>query len=256
MINLKKIERNFLSNLKSLDEINSFGDDLTNLTLEFLSDLESQNNESEGFLPYKEKLSRTIEQIEQIKSNNPDIKKKYEIIFNQSVVLIVSSFEIFISELIVELANNVPEILKWKDKEKMLIDPTDYYYSNLNFGQIVFKHLKSKFIFSDIKSVLDFFDQYVEKKLNIKKIKDDLILFQSIRNIIVHNLSKIDENFIKRLLNTKYKNKHECNINSKINLKKTDYDKAKKAYSNFVSEIMKVCREKICESLGEELIIE
>ena len=169
MLNLDKEIKNFLKNLEDIDEINKFGDTLTDLTIDLLEDLKLQNNDFDGFIPYKNKLENVIKQITEIKHENPYIKKKYEIIFNQSIVLIVSSFEIFLGELIVNIANNFPEIIDWKDKERIFIDPKDYNYASLDYGQIVLKYLKQKYSLQDLQSIKRLFGGYfhIERSMTV-----------------------------------------------------------------------------------------
>lgn len=253
MLNINKEIDNFSKNLGAIDEINKFGDTLTDLTITLLEDLRQQNEEYNGFIPYKQKLDNVIEQIKGIKHTDP-LKKKYEIIFNQSIVLIISSFEIFLGEFIINISNNFPEIINWKEKEKIPIDPKDYNYASLNYGQIVLKYLKQKYSLQDIQSIKRLLEEYFYVEKSMEESLDELIFYQAARNVIVHNLAKVDESFIRQIQKTKYRERYSSS-GHKLELRKKDYDNVKKIYTKVVKNIKDEIYEYVEDKYGSELII-
>lgn len=246
MININKIRKNFSYNLNEIDKINKLGNDVIELTVDLLLSLKEQNEQLTAFVPYKEKLDNTISQIRNLKTHKI-VADKYQVIFNQSVVLIISTFEIFLSEFVTEVANNMSEMIKWNEKEKISINPTDYYYTDISFGRIVLKHIKQKYSFQDIQSIRRLIKDYFGFEINIPKDDlDDLIFYQAARNAIVHNLSQVDEEFRNQIRTTKYYIKYVAHEH-KLQLKKYHYDNAKESYKKLFEKILDGFRQKVLE---------
>ena len=254
MINFKKIKDNLSHNIEGVDQLNELGDDVINLSIDFLTDLEKQNTELTGFTPYKTKLSNTINQIKCLKQH-PYLSKKYEIIFNQSIVLIISSFETFLGELIVEISNKLPQLINWNLKEKISVDPRDFNYSQPNFGKMVLKHIKQRHSLQDINSVSEMLNNYLSITID-KKNLNELIFYQAVRNIIVHNLSKVDEVFLHQIAKTKYHNKYSTMNDSTIKLKKNDYKRAKDIFLSLADNIIEELKKKIINQYDYDIITE
>lgn len=168
--------------------------------------------------------------------------------------MIVSSFEVFINELIVRIANDLPQIISWDEKEKISINPLDCNYSQLNFGKIVLKHIKQKFSFQDIQSVLKMLSSYFSIEIKPENL-DDLILYQASRNIIVHNLAEVDPEFLIQIKKTKYHDKYSAHSGGKLILKKINYNQAKKVYKELAEKILSEIKALISEKYGEEIIV-
>jgi len=256
MKRIDKLEKNYKSNVNEIDQINSIGTDIGEILVEMLNNLKTDYNSMPSFIPFKEKLDVVIEQIKNLKSN-PYLLDKYHVIHNQSIVLLVSNFEIFINSLVIMIGNNFPELFNWKEKEKIAFDPNILKHTKPSYGDLILEHLKNKYNYQDLKSILECMDMCLNiKKLLTKKeekgIKENIILYQAARHIIVHNMSKVDNDFIKQIRNTDFYERYNTMVGDKLLLRFSEYEKAKESFLYFVNNIISGLKDKIREIYGDE----
>lgn len=239
---MEKIEdvlRVFKDNLNQVDQLGKIGSDVGNILLGMLENLKRENEQLTAFLPYKQKLEIVINQIREIK-DHPILIKKYGIIYNQSVVLVVAGFESFMNDLVKNIIDYHSEIVSWPEKKQISFDPDVLRYSSPTIGGLIVRSsLREKYNFQDLQSTINFFKDYLQLEININnKLKDKLIEYQALRNAIMHNSAKIDEKFLKQIRNIESSKKYE--INDSINLNNAEYVNAKNSFEKFASEIVKM----------------
>ena len=245
---LDKINYTFDDNLVKIDQVVNVGTEIGDIAVSFLKDLEDKYSNTMGFLEYKGKLIRAIKMIKEIK-DNPDIKKKYEIIYNQAVVLVVSSFETFMDDVFREIINNQPYLLHWSD-EKVRIDLSTFKYSFPTIGDLISNAFDDRFNFQDLQSTARFLEQMLGiKDILEEKEKDLIIFYQAIRHVIIHNSAKIDTAFINQVKNTEYRDKY--NESDEVKLLESQYKQVKKVFSHFTGEIILKIKKKYEDSLTE-----
>jgi len=133
MEEIKKVKDNFDKYNETIDELVDVGFDVGGLTLEMLKNLRKENEEFDGFIPYKQKLDNVIKQIENIK-DHPLLKEKYKIIYGHALVLVVSNFESFMGSLFKELIDHYPDKIIWPEKKKIGIDLSMLNYTTPSVG--------------------------------------------------------------------------------------------------------------------------
>jgi len=243
MKKIKDVLNKFEENLKSIDQLGEIGSDVGGILLEILTDLKYKNKDSEGFKPYKDNLDKAIEMVKNIKDHDI-LKEKYQIIYNQSVILVVAAFESFMNELVRDLIDFYPEIIEWPEKKQVSFDPNILKYSSPSLGSLIVKSLLvKKYNFQDLKSVLDFLKDYL--KIDVKlddNLKDKLIKYAALRHVIIHNSAKIDEKFIKQIREISYKDDYK--IDDDVKLSGKDYKEVRSCFlqlaKKIVSEIEKL----------------
>ena len=238
----QKLKDDFDNYLKSIDDLIDIGTDVSNIIIESLKNLNKEYTSIPGFIQFKEKLERNIEMAENIKSH-PLLKEKYQIIYNQALVLIVSAFESFMANLLARLINDFPEKVIWPEKKTIGINLNLLkYYSSV--GDLILKSLKGEPNFQDWQSISRFLKESL--KINIEKDislgeREKIILYQAIRHIIIHNSSIIDTDFLKQIRDTKIFSEYENKKDNKIEIKESDYKEAKMLFS----KVVKLVTEKI-----------
>ncbi|MFA6974125.1 MAG: hypothetical protein WC238_05310 [Parcubacteria group bacterium] len=239
MEKIKNVLSVFEDNLKQVDQLGEIGSDVGNILLDMLENLKSDNEQMPAFLPYKQKLDNVIDQIKKLKDHSI-LTKKYSIIYNQSVVLIVASFESFMNDLVRDIIDYHSEIVSWPEKKQISFDPDVLKYSSPTIGGLIIRSsLREKYNFQDLQSTINFLKDYLGLEVNIvKDLKDSLIECQALRNAIMHNSAKIDERFLKQVRNINTSTQY--NNGDPINLNKTDYAKAKDSFEKFASEIVRM----------------
>ncbi len=244
MENLNSVKENFEENLKMIDQIINIGDDVGNLVVSLLEGLEKKYENMPAFLEYKNKLNTTIETIRNIKEHK-SLKKKYEIIHNQALVLIVENFESFLNSLVKNIIDKYPSIITWPEsKKKLPVDVTLLRYSAPTVGELVLTSLKGEVNFQDLKSTLRFFEEYLSINIELEDSgKDLMILGEALRNIIVHNNSKVDHGFLNQVRDTTYKTKYKDK--EEIKLEKEEYENFKRVFLDFAKVIISELSKKI-----------
>lgn len=213
---LKTIKDKFIENLKLVDQIVSIGTDIGNLVVEMLENLKKQYEIMPTFLEYKNKLNTTINTIRNIK-DHVSLVEKYQIIYNQALVLIVENFESFLNDLNKLIIDKYPHLINWPDaKKKLSVDVNLLRYSNPTVGDLVLTSLKGEVNFQDLQSTLRFLKDYLKIDITLDDTeKSSIILGQALRNIIIHNNSRVDHGFLNQIRDIKgysYKDKDEIKI--------------------------------------------
>lgn len=230
------VRESFISYVSVVDNLKNIGNDILEITLGYLNVLQDEYTKEERFSLLKKKLIRCISEISKMK-DHPNLKEKYKIIYSQCLVLIISGFESFMSDLFKVIVNNDPAVITWPEKKKISIDPSILKYSSPTIGDLVVKSLRGEINFQDLQSTLRFLKEYLNKDVDIEDIKDDVILAQAFRNAILHNASKIDIDFIKQIRETRYsklyKEGEEILIDGNL------YGKTKDSFLKFCEKIEK-----------------
>lgn len=235
----EKLKKDFDNYLLSIDALINLGTDVSLIILDSLKNLKKGYEPLSGFIPFKEKLERNIEMIDKIK-NHPILREKYDVIYGQALVLLVSAFESLMTNLFTSLINEFPEKINWPEKKTIGVDLNLLrYYSNI--GDLVLKSLKGQPNFQDWQSTLNF----LKENLNINIGKDisreeqeTIIFYQATRHIIIHNSAKIDPDFIKQIRNTKFFPEYENRNDAKIEIKEKNYKEAKALFEKVVKVII------------------
>ncbi len=232
---LNKIKNTFDGNLLKVDQVVNLGAEVGELAVSFLKDLEDKYSLIPGFIEYKQKLKRVITEIEKIK-NQPALKKKYEVIYNQAVVLVVSNFETFMDDIFREIVNNQPYLINWTE-DKAKVDLSIFKYSLPTIGDLIIQAFKDRFNFQDLQSTLRFLEQMLEiKDILEEKEKDIIIFYQAIRHVIIHNSAKIDTAFIIQVRNTEYNNKYQ--ESDEVRISESQYIQVKNIFTKFSEKII------------------
>ena len=237
---LKKIKDDFDNYLKDIDSLTHMGDDVGNVIVSLLESLKKDYIDIPGFIPFKEKLDRTIEIIENIK-DHPSLKEKYKIIYNQATVLVVANFESFMSNLFRILIDYSPEKINWPEKKKIAVDLSLLKYSSPSVGDLIVKSLKGDINFQDWQSTLRFLKEYLNIDISEKISRDNqdrIILYQAMRHIIIHNSAVIDPDFIKQIRSTKFYNKYKDEEGKKVQFDEKSYKAARELFSKIVNLIV------------------
>ena len=188
-----------LNDINSLDDIN---DELIKIFKSNLNHIKNEVVQTGKFGGLLKKIEIQLNMIDQV-SRLPGINKKLNSMREQSIVLSVGAFEVFISDIFRTIANKSPEYYIWSnEKEKIYID-TGSFNSGFTLGDAIISHLKNKqYSFQDLQSILKAVENYFGLEISLdNEIKDKIIIGTSMRHIIVHNRSIIDVTFLKQTKN-------------------------------------------------------
>ncbi len=199
---LNPISGNFLKNSKIL--LNGFStiDDVMFLVkkqLEIKNELIKQHYQSEYV-----HLGNTITLIEKI-YENPEFKERFDLIYNQSIVSLVSYFTSSIEDLfcykLMNLASIDYKLLVKKDYKDITLDEK-FNLKELaliqenrdEYVKLVFKKLKLSF--QDYSSIKEAFQKYFKVSILFNDAKKGTICFaQKARHLFAHTDGKVTEEF-------------------------------------------------------------
>lgn len=163
--------------------------------------LEAQHGiRNDKLLPYG-----AINLLESICESGPK-RRKYQPIYNQSLVLLVSYFASAVSaifnETLTYFLNHVDEIPKDLAKEEFKFSVRELkeleYDLSIEIGRVVAR--KSDISFQDMQSIYRAFKRYFEIDIGRSDDVDTIIAAQSLRHAIVHNSEMIDEKCQRQLI--------------------------------------------------------
>jgi len=138
--------------------------------------------------------------------NTSQILNQKEIIKEQVVVLLIGTLENYLGEIIKNIGNSQPELFNFKNSDERITFTQDMLKGGFKLGDAILEHILNKnYSFQDLQSSLKVFDDYLSINIELEnQFKDSLILCAACRNIIVHNQSIINRQFMKQIRNTTY----------------------------------------------------
>ncbi len=236
---LQRIKNDFRNYLKKIDSLTHMGEDVGDVVILLIESLNKEYKDVPGFIPFKGKLIRTTRVIKDIK-NHPSLKEKYKIIYNHTAVLMVANFESFLSNLFKTIIDNFPDKINWPDK-KIGVDLSLLKYSSPSVGDLVVKSLRGVVNFQDWQSILRFLKDYLD--IDIEEVlseleKEKVILYQSIRHIIIHRSGMIDAGFLKQIRNTRFYDNYKNGEGAEIEFDEESYGAAKNLFNKIVNSIV------------------
>lgn len=241
---LEKIHHHFTDNIQKVNSIMGMGASISMFTIELLEKLKVENEKMDGFSIYKTKLSRTIDSIKALRGTG-ELKERYDILFNQGVVLVVAYFESFMNDLFKMVINEYPEKVSWPEKQQRVsFELNMLSIGNPTIGEIVTSALKGQINFQDLQSTMRFINEYLHLDIELEnEMKDDIILYQSLRNIFIHNVGMVDRSFLKQIRETHYQAEYQ--LNDRVLLEEIEYENARSRFSELADLIAEKAKKKL-----------
>ena len=221
-MSFQKIEDVLIRNIDDILKLMNFDRFILQFAIEGIEDLQKSLKETHNIENPALLAENALQMLKQIQTND-SLRPKYEVIFNQCIVLLVSVFSSSVADLFREgicLLATKGDSKKLKNEElKISVSDLIEYDSGINerLGYLIAD--KNDFSFQDMKSISrafkDYFDFNIEKNENVNTI----ILVQAGRHVIVHDSSRINERFIRQVSGAKPRK-----IKSDLNEGKINFD--------------------------------
>lgn len=239
MKEISKVKDKFEISIKEIEDLTNIGLDVSNICLSSLKNLQEKHKDLVSCKEYSLKVDAVIKVIEGIRGHQL-LKEKYDILYGESLALIVSRFESFMNDIFKVLINYYPERIAWKENKRVSIDVNLLGYSHLTMGELIVKSLRSEISFQDLQSTIRFLADYLKitKELITEEERNQIIFFQAVRNVIVHNNYIIDNNFLRQIRGTPFYLKFKKKVARKILINKDIYDKSKEIFLKFAQSII------------------
>lgn len=199
---LQRIKKNFELNVKSVQnsiEFDTIVQDVCKIGLEKVKKGISKIGIDNPLFG----VDNEIKALENIRENG-SLAPYYTIMYNQSVVLLVSYFasaieDIFSCALSNEiLQDNIPTKLQKDGLKFTIVELKELVGNGMdNIGSLVSK--KKEISFQDMKSIARAFDEYIGFTPEKDKDVDNIIVSQACRHAIVHSGAQLDSKTIRQI---------------------------------------------------------
>lgn len=202
-----EIRVNFKNQFKAVSDITKFDSEYLKIVIDILEEVELRLKGTgvvnEAHLPTK-----ALKLLRDLRDKGPQ-QAKYEPVYNQSVVLLVSYFGSAITDIFNDsLTNLLTEGLEIPQQVmKEAIDLTILELSNLNYdlskdiGRIIAR--KADISFQDMQSISRAFKKFFSIEINWDVTVNNIILAQAMRHVIVHHSEIVDEKCVGQLSRAK-----------------------------------------------------
>jgi hypothetical protein len=189
--------QNRLKNIATIEGINA------NLIKIFDSNLNTirQDIEQTGrFGGLLKKIDRQIETLKTVE-HLPEMASNFETLREQSIVLMVGAFEVFVGDLFKAIANNDPDYFVWPEKDKKISIDIESFSANFTLGDAIITHLGNKqYSFQDLGSTIKAVSDYLGVAIEVdNSMKDSIAFGTACRHLIVHRGSKVDRQFLHQI---------------------------------------------------------
>ena len=154
----------------------------------------------------KNKITNSYNSILSAKEND-SLKQKYKELDEQSIIIIVSAFEDFMSQLFMHLTTNYTKYINWPEKLPLELGQLKYK-PKTSLAELIYSSLKGtgQINFQDLQSTIKYLEEKVgvdsKKIFTDQNLKNKIILFQAVRHSLVHNQGRIDPRFLNQIRET------------------------------------------------------
>lgn len=224
-----------LDDIANLSGINMELIALFRKNLNFLKNAAGETGKMAGLTQKIETQIGILEQIEKI----PEFQDKYETLREQSVVLMVGAFEVFVTDIFKTIANEDPSFFTWPEKDKKIAIDIEMFKARFTLGDAFVSHLENKqYSFQDLGSIIKACHDYLGFEVEVDdKTKESIICATSYRHLIVHNNSIVDRQFLHQTRDIrplKYKE------GSKIVISKLEIEGMQASFLNFAEYVVSI----------------
>lgn len=200
---LKKIVQNFQMHIASVEKLMNFDHEVLEVAITSLREWRSQVRDNP-------KLQRSAEHRIKLLDNirlNDSLKDRYETIFNQALVLLISYFSSSMHDL---FCQGVREVLANESDSALLREQFRLTFRELRDAEFDLSDrapdllVQSKDIsFQDMQSISRAFKDYLDISLDRNDSVNDIIVGLSCRHVIVHSGGVADGRFMRQVAGAK-----------------------------------------------------
>lgn len=146
--------------------------------------------------------ANTLRVLQDVRKND-SLRPRYQVIFNQCIVLLVSVFASAVADLFRDGINALVRVGKSDEIRKEELQLTVGELEDMGYdltdklGHLIAE--KNDISFQDMKSIRRAFHDYFGIEVPKDRIVNNIILAQAARHIIVHDAGKINERFLKQV---------------------------------------------------------
>ena len=201
-MNVDDIQNTFRTNVISVHKLMNFDREVQDIFIEQIADLSKRLKSQQKITNEQLNGERQLKMLRQIR-NNDSLRPRYEVIFNQAVVLAVSYFGSAIHDI---LRLCIADAIKHKQHRRLLNDEIKVSIADLVGASETFDEaISDLFItrkdisFQDMQSIARAFSDYLEIDIEKDAVVNDIICGQACRHAIVHAGGRVEARTIRQL---------------------------------------------------------
>jgi len=205
-LDFQEIEQTFENNIKDINKLMTFDQVILDISIRGLEELRGKLTKLYNIENPQLLAENTLSMLRSVRENK-SLKPKYQIIFNQSIVLLVSVFASSISDLfkvgICKLAVKGDSKALSSDELKLSVIKLLEYDGDIfeRIGDLIVE--KNNISFQDMKSIKRAFKQYFEFTIEQSNEVNNIIMAQAARHVIVHDSARINDRIINQVSGAK-----------------------------------------------------
>jgi hypothetical protein len=197
-----KIVQNFHMHIASIEKLMNFDHEVLDLAITSLRDVRDKLAQHPEHGNLKQSADRKLKLLENIRHND-SLRHRYETIFNQALVLLVSYFSSSMHDL---FCQGVREVLARESESALLREQFRLTFRELRDAEFDLSErapdllVQSKDIsFQNMQSIGRAFKDYLDITLDRNDTVNDIILGLSCRHAIVHTGGLADDRFMRQV---------------------------------------------------------
>lgn len=193
----KQIAKSFKANVESVFDLAEFDHLVMETVLRQLSQLNERLREDHGIGNPRLTAQKTYDHLKNIREND-SLRPKYEHMFNQCVVLLVSYFGSAVADLFrvgvtTTLTKNPSKMLLKEELTVSIQDLAEFSDVKDRVGDLLIQ--KRNISFQDMQSIFRTFRDFLDIEIPRNEIVNDIIVGQASRHVVVHNDAISTERF-------------------------------------------------------------
>ena len=231
---------NFRKHLESVRRLMNFDRDLIDFALQMVGELGDRLRKA-GFENPLLNADGTLRALKQVRQND-SLRPRYETVFNQSLVLLVSYFastmhELFADALRIAVLTDEDSVL-FREEVKLSIRELRDSSADFPLGlpDIL---IKAKDIsFQDMQSIGRAFNTYVNVSVPRDSSTNDIIMAQACRHVIVHAGGSADERFMRQVISAVPRNvKQEISLGTRIQFAPDEVELVGTSMNRYITDL-------------------
>lgn len=202
---VKEIANQYHANLLKAASITGLGQQIIDISVVAIDSVLKETKEHTT----KSKLENHSKVLKNL-YESPILGELIPTISGQQIVLTVSAFEVFMSDMVRCVGNDFRTAINWPTGSSGKIDLSILNSGVATIGDLVLGVVEQQNIsFQDLQSTKRFLKEYLAIDFDLTKDEEErIILASAIRHALVHTGGVVDGKFIKQIRNTSFANSY------------------------------------------------